>query len=82
MTKTGGMLDSVNVFLAAGEVVSGALQDYKLEIAFTSEEFTMNAVVTDNEGVQTATSVTSIDGQVGVLFSLVSRGLCLTHRAP
>ena len=76
------MLDSVNVFLAAGEVVSGALQDYKLEIAFTSEEFTMNAVVTDNEGVQTATSVTSIDGQVGVLFSLVSRGLCLTHRAP
>ena len=82
MTKTGGMLDSVNVFLAAGEVVSGALQDYKLEIAFPSEEFTMNAVVTDNEGVQTATSVTSIDGQVGVLFSLVSRGLCLTHRAP
>ena len=76
------MLDSVNVFLAAGEVVSGALQDYKLEIAFPSEEFTMNAVVTDNEGVQTATSVTSIDGQVGVLFSLVSRGLCLTHRAP
>ena len=60
------MLDNSTVFLAAGEVISGALQDYKLEIEFPSEEFTINAVITDSEGVETTTAVTSIDGQVGV----------------
>ena len=63
------------VLLAAGEVISGALQDYKLEIAFPSDEFTINAVMTDNEGVQTATAVTSIDGQVGTLLFSTSADL-------
>jgi len=62
-TDTGSMLDDSTVFLAAGEVISGALQDYKLEIDFPSNEFTINAVITDNEGAETTTAVTSIDGQ-------------------
>ncbi|EJK64713.1 hypothetical protein THAOC_14522 [Thalassiosira oceanica] len=62
-TDTGSMLDNSTVFLAAGEVISGALQDYKLEIDFPSNEFTINAVITDNEGAETTTAVTSIDGQ-------------------
>ena len=64
------MLGNTDVYLAAGEVVSGALQDYKLEIAFPSEEFTLNAIIMDVKGVETATTVTSIDGQVGVLCNL------------
>ena len=74
------MLDAV-VLLAAGEVISGALQDYRLEIAFPSDEFTINAVMTDNEGVETATAVTSIDGQVGALLFSTSCGLSLAHCA-
>ena len=75
------MLDDCTVFLAAGDVISGALQDYKLEIAFPSDEFTINAVITDNEGVETTTAVTSIDGQVGALLFSTSSGLCLAHCA-
>ena len=69
------------VFLAAGEVISGALQDYKLKIAFPSDEFTINAVITDNDGVETTTAVTSIDGQVGALLFSTSCGLSLAHCA-
>ena len=75
------MLYDCTVFLAAGDVISGALQDYKLEVAFPSDEFTINAVITDNDGVETTTAVTSIDGQVGALLFSTSSGLCLAHCA-
>ena len=75
------MLDDCTVFLAAGDVISGALQDYKLEVAFPSDEFTINAVITDSDCVETTMAVTSIDGQVGVLLFSISSGLCLAHCA-